>query len=84
MQATRFLTPEAKRQLALPCLLLLEQHIAENLQSNVELLSDEGRDRMFNGVSALFAKIYLVAREVMDPAEADMKVRAQRMSSRIL
>ena len=74
-QAMRFLTARAKQTLAEPCTALLEVHIAGALAQNVELLSDEGRDRMFVGVSALFAKVYLVLREVMDPALADGKVR---------
>ena len=74
-QAMRFLTVRAKQALAEPCVALLEVHIAGALAQNVELLSDEGRDRMFVGVSSLLAKVYLVLREVMDPADADLKVR---------
>jgi hypothetical protein len=78
VQAIKFLTLPAKQELANPCGILLHAHILSAVQQSVELLSDEGRDRMFNGVSALFAKIYTVLREVMDPAQADKTVRALR------
>ena len=73
-QAVGFMTHAAKTDLVDPCMLLLEQHMAGMLQRDVESLSDAGRDRMFNGVSALFAKIFTVLREVIHPVEADQKV----------
>jgi hypothetical protein len=60
LQALPFLTHQAKQQLMEPCRTLLQKHIQGALEENVELLSDSGRDRMFNGVSALFSKIYTV------------------------
>ena len=64
----------AKAELADPCIALLEQHMAGMLQLDVESLSDAGKDRMFNGVSALFAKIFTVLKEVMHPVDANQKV----------
>lgn len=70
------MTHAAKAELAEPCTMLLEQHMAGMLQRDVESLSDAGRDRMFNGVSALFAKVFTVLREVMHPVNANQKVCA--------
>ncbi len=77
MQALPFLTREAKQRLTVPCRVLLQKHILGALRENVELLSDSGRDRMFNGVSALFTKIYVVlGADAEEALAANRAVRA--------
>jgi hypothetical protein len=70
-QALQFLSPEARSHLALPCGVLLQRHISAALAGGVEALSDSGRDRMFNGVSALFSQIYSVQAYVTSPVAAE-------------
>lgn len=65
-----------------PCRTLLQKHILGLLQENLELLSDSGRDRMFNGVSGIFCKIYVVlASEPEQALAADHVVRFFRQST---
>ncbi|BDA41234.1 probable ubiquitin carboxyl-terminal hydrolase FAF-X [Coccomyxa sp. Obi] len=74
VKAVRLLTPEAVRLLA-PCCSDLLRHISTALASEgLEALADGGRDRMFNGVSALFSQIYTVLSCCTSPVSADAKV----------
>lgn len=60
--------------------MLLEKHMHGALADGVEALSDAGRDRMFNGVSALFCEIYTVLASVHAPLT---RVSADEMVCRI-
>ncbi|EIE24996.1 hypothetical protein COCSUDRAFT_46553 [Coccomyxa subellipsoidea C-169] len=76
IKAIQFLSPRARTALAEPCGALLDRHINGRLSDGVEALSDSGRDRMFNGVSALFGQIHIVLACPLSPVRADEMVSA--------
>ena len=57
MQVMEWLSKEAQVRLANACQALLQKRLAPAIEKDVELLSDSGRDRMFNSASSIFLRL---------------------------
>ena len=57
MQVQEHLTDETQDTLAAACLTLLQERLKPAIEKDVELLSDSGRDRMFNAASSIFCRL---------------------------
>lgn len=57
MQVMEWLSKEAQVRLADACQALLQKRLAPAIEKDVELLSDSGRDRMFNSASSIFLRL---------------------------
>lgn len=57
LQVMDWLSREAQERLADACQALLQRRLAPAIEKDVELLSDSGRDRMFNSASSIFLRL---------------------------
>lgn len=57
MQVLEWLSEEAQDRLAVGCMALLEKRLKPAIAEDVEILSDSGRDRMFNSASSIFYRL---------------------------
>lgn len=75
MQAEDHLLPESLK-VFLPGLKSLLQFMSNQLEKDLELLSDKGRDRMFHSASGMLEKLNILLNLCESPAEADAQVCA--------
>ena len=79
MQALSFLTPATLERFVGPMRALLQRMEAQ-LAENPELLTDQGRDRMFASASGSLSRINKLLAVALSVQEADKQVRVCHLS----